>query len=49
MSQKYGSNTTGLARVLKMAHSTSWNIFHKLRRTMVRAEREKLSPVVKVD
>jgi Zn ribbon nucleic-acid-binding protein len=42
MSQKYGSNATGLARVLDMAPSTSWNILHKLRRTMVRAEREKL-------
>jgi transposase-like protein/Zn ribbon nucleic-acid-binding protein len=49
MSQKYGANAIGLSRTLKLANSTTWNILHKLRRTMVRAEREKLGPVVEVD
>jgi hypothetical protein len=49
MSQKYRANATGLARVLGLAYTTTWNILHKLRRTMVRAEREKLGPVVEVD
>lgn len=49
MSQKFGANATGLARVFNLAHSTTWNILHKLRRTMVRAEREQLGPVVEVD
>jgi transposase-like protein/Zn ribbon nucleic-acid-binding protein len=49
MSQKYGANATGLAKVLDLAYTTASNILHKLRRTMVRAEREKLGPVVEVD
>jgi transposase-like protein len=49
MSQKYGANATGLSRVLKVAHTTTWNVLHKLRRAMARAEREKLGPVVEVD
>jgi transposase-like protein len=49
MSQKYGANATGLARVLKLSHSTTWNILHKLRRAMVRIDREKLGPTVEVD
>ncbi|MDR2387868.1 MAG: transposase, partial [Deltaproteobacteria bacterium] len=48
-SQKYGSNATGLARTIGLDRSTTWNILHKLRRTMVRFEREKLTPVVEVD
>jgi transposase-like protein len=49
MSQKYGANAIGLSRVLGVALTTTWNILHKLRRAMVRAEREKLGPVVEVD
>jgi transposase-like protein len=49
MSQKHGANATGLARVLGLAYTTTWNILHKLRRTMVRADRERLGPVVEVD
>jgi hypothetical protein len=49
MSQKYGSNAIGLARILNLSPTTTWNILHKLRRTMVRAERELLEPVVEVD
>jgi hypothetical protein len=49
MSQKFGTNAIGLSRIFNIALSTTWNILHKLRRTMVRAEREKLGPVVEVD
>ena len=49
MSQKYGANATGLSRSLNLAFTTTWNILHKLRRTMVRAGREFLGPVVEVD
>jgi transposase-like protein/Zn ribbon nucleic-acid-binding protein len=49
MSEKSGANATGLARILGLAHSTTWNMLHKLRRTMVRAEREKLGSIVEVD
>jgi transposase-like protein/Zn ribbon nucleic-acid-binding protein len=49
MSRKYGANATGLARVLDIAHSSAWNILHKLRRSMVRAERSKLGPLVEAD
>jgi transposase-like protein/Zn ribbon nucleic-acid-binding protein len=49
MSQKYGSNASGLARILGLSHSTTWNVLHKLRKAMVRAERERLGPVVEVD
>jgi transposase-like protein len=49
MSQKYGANAIGLARVLNLAHSTTWNVLHKFRRAMVRAEREQLGPVAEVD
>jgi hypothetical protein len=49
MTQKYGANATCLSRVIGVPLSTTWNILHKLRRVMVRAEREKLGPVVEVD
>jgi transposase-like protein len=49
MSQKFGANAIGLSRVLDLSYTTTWNILHKLRRTMVRADREKLRPVVEVD
>jgi hypothetical protein len=48
MSQKYGANATGLSRTLGIAFTTAWNILQKLRRTMVRANREKLGPVAEV-
>jgi hypothetical protein len=49
VSQKYGTNATGLLQILDMAFSTTWNVLNKLRRTMVREEREKLGPVAEVD
>jgi hypothetical protein len=49
MSQKFGTNATGLSRVLPAAFTTSWFALHKLRWVMVRADREKLGPVVEVD
>jgi hypothetical protein len=49
MSQKYGANAIGLGRVLGMALPTTWNILHKLRRVMVRSDREKLGPAVEID
>ena len=49
MSQKLGANATGLARTLDMSYPTAWNILHKLRRTMVRGDRELLGPAVEVD
>jgi transposase-like protein len=49
MTQKYGADAIGLSRVLRIANTTAWNILHKLRRTMIRAEREMPGPVVEVD
>jgi transposase-like protein len=49
MSQKYGTNATGLTRTLGLSYTAAWNVLHKLRRCMIRAEREKLSPTVEVD
>jgi transposase-like protein len=49
MSQKFGANATGLSRVQNLSLKTTWNILHKLRRTMVRADREQLGPAVEVD
>ncbi|MDR0571523.1 MAG: hypothetical protein LBG48_01585 [Rickettsiales bacterium] len=46
---KYGANATELSRVIQIKQETAWNILHKLRRTMVRAEREKLDPIVEED
>jgi Zn ribbon nucleic-acid-binding protein len=49
MSQKFGTNALGLTRAFAIKESTAWNVPHKLRRTMDRADRAKLSPVDEVD
>jgi transposase-like protein len=49
MSQKFGANAKGLMRVLSLSYATVWNVLHKLRRAMVRSEREKLKGTVEVD
>ena len=49
MSQKYGANATGLMRVFKIGYTTAWNVLHKLRRVMVRADRAKLRGAVEID
>lgn len=49
-SQKYGANALGLQRVLGIgSYHTVWEWLHKLRRAMVRPDREKLSELVEVD
>lgn len=49
-SQKYGTNALGLQRILGLgSYSTAWKWLHRLRRVMVRPDREKLSGKVEVD
>jgi transposase-like protein len=49
-SQKYGANALGLQRVLALgSYHTAWEWLHKLRRAMVRPDRDKLSGTVEVD
>lgn len=49
-SQKNGASALGLKRVLGLgSYQTAWAWLHKLRRAMVRPEREKLSGWVEVD
>jgi transposase-like protein len=49
-SQKYGANAMGLQRVLGLgSYRTAWTWLHKLRRAMVRPERDQLSGTVEVD
>ena len=49
-SQKYGANALGLQRVLGLgSYHTAWEWLHKLRRAMVRPNRELLSGLVEVD
>lgn len=49
-SQKYGANALGLMRVLGLgSYHTAWEWLHKLRRAMVRPERERLTGIVEVD
>lgn len=48
--QKYGTNALGLQRVLGLgSYHTAWKWLHKLRRAMVRPDREKLTGIVEVD
>jgi transposase-like protein len=48
--QKYGANALGLQRVLGLgSYNTAWQWLHKIRRAMVRPNREKLSGIVEVD
>jgi hypothetical protein len=49
-SQKYGANALGLQRVLGLgSYHTAWTWLHKLRRAMVRPDRDRLSGIVEVD
>ncbi len=49
-SQKYGANALGLQRLLGLgSYRTAWTWLHKLRRAMVRPDRDKLSGIVQVD
>ena len=49
-SQKHGVSALGLQRVLGLgSYQTAWTILHRLRRAMVRPERERLRGVVEVD
>lgn len=49
-SQKYGVNALGLQRTLGLgSYQTAWEWLHKLRRAMVRPDRDQLSGAVQVD
>lgn len=49
-SQKHGVSALGLQRVLGFgSYQTAWTMLHKLRRAMVRPERDRLQGVVEVD
>jgi transposase-like protein len=48
--QKYGANALGLERLLGLgSYHTAWQWLHKLRRAMVRPNRDRLSGIVEVD
>ena len=48
--QKFGASALGLQRVLGLgSYETAWTILHKLRRAMVRPDRDLLSGLVEVD
>jgi len=48
--QKQGTNALGLQRVLGFkCYQTAWAMLHKLRRAMIRPDRERLSGIVEVD
>jgi len=50
MSQKNGASALGLQRVLGLgSYETAWTWLHKLRRAMVRPDRDRLSGWVEVD
>lgn len=49
-SQKYGTNALGVQRTLGLgSYRTAWTWLHKLRRAMVRPERDRLSGTVQTD
>jgi transposase-like protein len=49
-SQKYGVSALGLQRVLGLgSYKTAWAMLHKLRRAMVRPDRDRLAGTVEVD
>lgn len=49
-SQKYGASALGLKRVLGLgSYQTAWTWLHKLRRAMVRPDRDRLSGIIEVD
>lgn len=48
--QKYGANALGLQRMLNLgSYHTAWEWLHKLRRAMVRPDRDILSGTIQVD
>lgn len=48
--QKQGTNALGLQKVLGFgSYQTAWAMLHKLRRAMIRPNRERLSGIVEVD
>lgn len=48
--QKYGCSALGLQRALGLgSYQTAWTMLHRLRRAMVRPERDRLQGVVEVD
>ena len=48
--QKYGASALGLQRILGLgSYRTAWNWLHKLRRAMVRPQRDRLAGAVEVD
>jgi len=49
-SQKYGANALGLQRILNLgSYHTAWKWLHRLRRAMVRPDRDDLNGTVEVD
>ena len=49
-SQKYGTSALGIQRALGLgSYETAWAWLHKLRRAMVRPDRDQLSGSVEVD
>lgn len=49
-SQKYGVSALGLKRALGLgSYQTAWSMLHRLRRAMVRPDRDALSGIVEVD
>ena len=49
VNQKHGVSALGLQRVLGVSYPTAWRWLHKLRRTMVRPGRDRLTGTVEVD
>lgn len=50
VSQKYGASAKGIQKILGFgSYKTAWTWLHKLRRAMVRPDREKLSGILEVD
>jgi hypothetical protein len=47
--KKNGASALALASELKVNYDTAWSLLHKLRRAMVRPDRERLSGIVEVD
>jgi len=49
-SQKHGVSALGMQRVLGLgSYQTAWTMLHRLRRAMVREDRDRLSGIVEVD
>lgn len=49
-SQKYGANALGMQRILGFgSYRTAWAWLHKLRRGMLRPERDKIDGIIQVD